>query len=240
MISKKPYVISGIIKETPDVTLFKFKAQDGSTLGFDPGMFIMLHYKNPQTGEEIGRAFSLASRPDDTELEFAISMIHGKFTSKLDDAKIGDVYYVTGPYGQFKYTPDENKKVLFVAGGTGLAPFLSMLRLIGEKKYDTDVELIYSIRHPGEIIRKQELEDYKSSMHFNYLVTVTRQETDEDRLWQGEHGHIDSQMIGRHILDTPERTCYICGPLKFTKAIEAALISLGVDKKNIKADVWGE
>ncbi|MDE1856135.1 MAG: FAD-dependent oxidoreductase [Candidatus Micrarchaeota archaeon] len=240
MITKKPYVISEIIKETPDVNIFRYTAQDGSTLSFDPGMFIMLYYKNPQTGEEIGRAFSIASRPDDKYLEFAISMIHGRFTSKLDYAKVGDLYYVSGPHGQFKYTATENKKVLFVAGGTGVAPFLSMLRMIEEKKYDTDVKLIYSTRHPDEIIRKGELDGYQSTLNFKYVVTVTRQETDADRAWQGEKGHIDAAMIQKYVSDPTERTCYVCGPLKFTKAIEAALISLGVDKKNIKADVWGE
>ncbi|MDE1804307.1 MAG: FAD-dependent oxidoreductase [Candidatus Micrarchaeota archaeon] len=240
MITKKPYVITEIIKETPDVSLFKFKAQDGSTLSYDPGMFVMIHYRNPQTGEEIGRAFSLASKPDDAELEFAISMIHGRFTSHLDTANVGDVYYFSGPYGQFKYNPTENKKVLFVAGGTGVAPFLSMLRLIDEKKYDTDVKLIYSMRHPEEIIRKGELDSYKSTMKFDYVITVTRQETDADKSWQGEHGHVDAEMIKRHLNDTPERTCYVCGPLKFTKAVQDALTAIGVDKSRIKADVWGE
>ncbi|MGI0141861.1 MAG: ferredoxin--NADP reductase [Candidatus Micrarchaeales archaeon] len=240
MITKKPYVISEIIKETPDVTIFRFAAQDASTLSYDPGMFVMIAYKNPQTGEEIARAFSLASKPDDSQLEFAISMIHGRFTSKLDTAKVGDVYYFSGPHGQFKYNATENKKVLFVAGGTGVAPFLSMLRFIAEKKYDTDVKLIYSIRHPDEVIRKQELDGYQTSLNFKYLVTVTRQETDADKAWQGEHGHIDAPMIQRYLSDAAERTCYVCGPLKFTKAIEAALVSLGVDKSKIKADVWGE
>jgi len=238
MITKKPYLISEIIKETPEVSIFRFKAQDNSTLGFDAGMFVMLYYKNPETGEEIGRAFSLASKPDDQYLEFAISMIHGRFTSKLDTAKVGDIYYVTGPHGQFKYDPNQNKKVLFVAGGTGVAPFLSMLRLIEEKKLDTDIKLLYSMRFTTETIRKDELEGYKKSLKFEMTRSVTREQNVPE--WDGEYGHVDAAMISRHVADPKERTCYVCGPLKFTKAIEAALVELGVDKANIKADVWGE
>ena len=238
MIVKKPYVISEIIKETPEVNIFKFKAQDGSRLSFDAGMFIMLAYKNPQTGEEIARAFSLASKPDDETLDFAISMIHGRFTSKLDTAQVGDVYYVSGPHGQFKYDPNQNKKVLFVAGGTGLAPFLSMLRLIEEKKLDTDIKLLYSMRFSTETICKEELEGYKKCLKFEMTRSVTREQ--DVAGWDGEYGHIDAAMISRHVADPKERTCYVCGPLKFTKAIEAALVELGVDKANIKADVWGE
>ncbi|MDE1850563.1 MAG: FAD-dependent oxidoreductase [Candidatus Micrarchaeota archaeon] len=238
MITKKPYLISEIIKETPEVSIFKFRAQDGSKLSYDPGMFVMIYYKNQETGEEIGRAFSLASKPDEDTLEFAISMIHGRFTSKLDTAKVGDVYYVSGPHGQFKYDPNQNKKVLFVAGGTGVAPFLSMLRLIAEKKLDTDIKLLYSMRFSTETIRKDELEGYKTSLKFEMTRSVTREQNVPG--WDGEYGHIDAAMISRHVSDPKERTCYVCGPLKFTKAIEAALVELGVDKANIKADVWGE
>lgn len=238
MIIKKPYEISEIIKETPEVNIFKFKAQDGSKLSYDPGMFVMINYLNPETKEQIARAFSLASKPDDESLEFAISMIHGRFTSKLDTAKVGDVYYMSGPYGQFKYDPSQNKKVLFVAGGTGLAPFLSMLRLIKEKGLDTDIQLLYSMRFHTEIICKAELEDYEKTLKFQSTMSVTREQNLPE--WKGEYGHVDAAMIARHVADSKERTCYVCGPLKFTKAIEAALIELGVDKANIKADVWGE
>ncbi len=236
MINKKPYVIAEIDKDTPDVTLFKFKAQDGSKLDFKPGMFVMLHHKDAQTGADIGRAFSLASLPNDDTIEFAISMIHGRFTSYLDTAKVGDIYYVTGPYGQFQFNAGIDSKVMFIAGGTGIAPFLSMLRQIKHENLSTDVKLIYSVRFHKDIIRKEELEQYRNELTFDYCVTATREGTDE---WSGEHGHVNEDMVKKHAPDITERTCYVCGPLEFTKAVQNVLVSLGVDKQKIKADVWG-
>lgn len=236
MITKKPYVISKIEKQTPDVTIFSFKATDGTRLPFEPGMFVMVYYRNSQTNEEIGRAFSLASLPDQDTLEFAIAMIHGRFTSKLDTARVGDTYYVTGPYGQFKLDPND-KKLLFIAGGTGLAPFLSMLKYFDEKKMSVDAVLLYSVRYAVDIIDKNELERWKSGIGLRYYVTVTRPEQSPE--WNGEKGHIDANMIAKYAADVLERTCYIVGPLAFTKAMKEALKSLNVQDARVKADVWG-
>ncbi len=236
MIVKKPYSIAQIVKTTPEVTLFKFRSVDGGTLDFDPGMFVMLTHRDQQTGTEIARAFSLASPPGGQTIDFTISMIHGRFTSKLDSAKDGDIYYVTGPYGQFKLDSTRTK-VLFLAGGTGIAPFLSMFYFIKEKALQFDIAVVYSVRHPDEIILKEELEALSKELKINMAVTVTRQENTEG--WHGEKGHIDSAMISRHVPDVTQRECYVCGPLAFVKAMKDALGALDVPKEEVKADVWG-
>jgi ferredoxin-NADP reductase len=200
-------------------------------------MFIMLYYKDPVTSQEIGRAYSVASRPGIDTIELFISMVHGRFTSKLDTAKVGDVYYVSGPYGQFKFDPKKNRKVLFIAGGTGIAPFMSMLRHIKEKSIDIDAILMYSVRYPTEIIRKGELEDFASSIGLKLVVTITRPQPNDN--WNGETGHINEEMVKRHVADLAERDCYICGPLNFTNAMKGVLNNLGIEGSKVKADVWG-
>lgn len=237
MIVKKPYTIVDLYPTCRDVDILSLKAADNATLDFDPGMFVMLIYKDPITGMEIGRAFSLASSPNSPMLDFAIAMIHGQFTSKLDVAKAGDTLYVTGPYGQFKFDPNKDKKVLFLAGGTGLAPFISMLRMIEEKKLQIDVNLVYSIKHPDEIILKDELEKYCADIGMKMTITVTREEGAES--WVGEKGHIDANMISRNVTDFMERGIYVCGPLAFVKAMKTAMTSMNYPEAKISADVWG-
>lgn len=237
MIVKKPYTIQELFNTANGVDVLRLKATDNTTLGFDPGMFVMLIYRDPLSGTEISRAFSLASAPDSDTLDFIIAMIHGQFTSKLETAKVGDTLYVTGPYGQFKFDANKDKKVLFLAGGTGLAPFISMLRLIHEKKLQIDVNLIYSIKHPDEIILKEELEMYVKELGINMTITVTRE--DGAGSWNGEKGHIDAGMITKHAPDLLERGAYICGPLNFVKAMKDALISVKFPAEKISADVWG-
>jgi len=233
----KPYRIVEMLKETPNVTLFRLESEDKAELEFESGMFIMLTYKDGATGEKTTRAYSVASAPSQAFLEFYISMVHGKMTSHLETAKVGDVYYVTGPYGQFKFLPGENKKVLFLAGGTGVAPFVSMLREIKHLSSGNDVIMLYSIRYPNEMIRKDELTGLANQLGVKLIVTVTRPQEGDG--WTGQTGHIDAEMIKKYAPDFGERAPYICGPLAFSKALKDSLISLGVSEEKIKADVWG-
>ncbi len=236
MIIRKPYVLSEMEKTTPEVTTFRFRAEDNSRIDFVPGMFAMLFYKNQATGEEIGRAFSIANSPSANYLEFFIALINGRMTSKLAAAKVGDTYYVSAPYGQFKFDQGD-KKLLFLAGGTGIAPFFSMLRLTKENKTEVDCAMIYSTKYSNDIIMKDELTSLTESLGAKLVITITRPAEGEKVPY--ETGHVDAQMILRHVADAKERVSYICGPPAFVKAMKDALISLGAPESNIKAEMWG-
>lgn len=238
MILNKPYLLTEIKKLTPTVTSFVFKAQDNTAIDFTPGMFAMLQYKG-EDGKVIARAFSIANSPPSSELEFIIALIHGAITSKLEVAKVGDLYYVSAPYGQFKFDLNSgNNKFLFLAGGTGLAPFMSMLRYAKSLGKEIDTNIIYSTKYPTEIIYKDELSDHEKTSEFKMTITVTRPQQGDG--WTGATGHVNADMIAKYAPDFKERTSYICGPPAFVKAVKDALVSLGVDEKSIKAEMWGE
>jgi ferredoxin-NADP reductase len=237
MILNKPYLLTEIKKLTPSVTSFVFKAQDSTSIDFTPGMFAMLQYKG-QDGQSIARAFSIANSPPSSELEFIIALIHGAITSKLEAAKVGDIYYVSAPYGQFKFDINSSGKFLFLAGGTGLAPFMSMLRYAKSLGKEIDTNIIYSTKYSNEIIYKDELAEYARTSEFKMTITVTRPQPGDG--WTGITGHVNADMISKSAPDFKERISYICGPPAFVKAVKEALISLGVDEKSIKAEMWGE
>ncbi len=236
MITDKPYVLTDIKKTTKDVTTFTFKAQDGTSINFSPGMFAMVSCIDPGTGQKISRAYSIANAPPSGELQFFISMIGGQFTSKLANAKVGDVYYVSAPYGQFKLE-GTSEKPLFLAGGTGLVPFFSMLRFMINSGTKPDFVLLYSARYEYDIIERQQLEEMVAKLGGKLVITLTRE--DPASSWKGERGRIDANMINRHVLDAKDRIGYICGPPEFAKALRSALIGIGVDEKRIKAEMWG-
>lgn len=238
MILNKSYLLAEIKKLTPTVSSFIFKAQDGTSIDFTPGMFAMLQYKDPSTGEAIARAFSIANSPPSEELEFIIALIHGKITSKLEAAKVGDLYSVSAPYGQFKFEIGSNEKFLFLAGGTGIAPFMSMLRYARQLNAKIDTKMIYSTKFANEMIYTDELGDYIKNSKFQLTTTVTRPAEGDG--WTGLTGHVNAEMMSRSVPDLKERVSYICGPPAFVKACKEALLSLGVDEKDIKAEMWGE
>ena len=237
MIINKPYVITGIKKTTPEVTTFTFKAQDNTTLDFMPGMFAMLTYNDAASGQKISRAYSIANMPNSGNLQFFISMIGGHLTSRLAEAKVGDTYYISAPYGQFKFDINSGNKLLFLAGGTGLAPFYSMLELIISRGAKPDVVLIYSVKYPSDIIEKEEFEKMIAQLGGRLAVTVTRPAPGDG--WTGETGHVDANMISKYAPDVKERISYICGPPAFVKALKAALVDLGVQEREIRAEMWG-
>lgn len=238
MITNKPYSLVEIKKLTPTVSSYVFKAVDGTEIDFTPGMFAMLQYVDKSGGKNISRAFSIANSPPSDHLEFIIALIHGQLTSKLEEAKIGDKYLVSAPYGQFKFEINASKKFLFLAGGTGLAPFMSMLRYAKQLNADIDTNLIYSTKYANEMIYREELADYEKASECKLAITVTRPQEGDG--WTGLRGHVDAAMIQNAAPDFMERISYICGPPAFVKAMKDALIGLGVDAKSIRAEMWGE
>ena len=237
MILNKPYSLVEVKKLTPTVSSFVFKAQDNTLIDFTPGMFAMLQHVDKTTGKAIARAFSIANSPPSNHLEFIVALIHGQLTSKLETAAVGDVYLVSAPYGQFKFDLASGKKVLFLAGGTGMAPFMSMIRYAKQQNADVDANMIYSTKYPNEIIYKDELDGLQKGSNFKLEITVTRPQSGDG--WTGLTGHVNVDMIKKCAPDYKDRISYICGPPAFVKALKDALVGLGVDGKNIRAEMWG-
>ncbi|MCL4372077.1 FAD-binding oxidoreductase [Candidatus Marsarchaeota archaeon] len=237
-ITKKEYELILSESNTPEVQLVRLQATDGSRLDFDPGMFAMIMGVEKGTGKLlVRRAYSIASEPNADYLEFYVVKEHDGHVTYFMQSKKGDKYVIEGPYGQFAFVPEENKKVLFIAGGTGFAPFMSMLRHIKKIGAGTDVVLIYSIKFPTEIIMKDELMQLAESLKIKSVITVTRPQAGDG--WNGQTGHVNADMIMKSAPDIMERTVYVCGPLPFVKAIKDALASLNVPNNRVKADVWG-
>lgn len=240
-ITDRRYILMEKTDETPEVVILKFMPEDGKPAQFDPGMFMMITGMDSEGKKYTARAYSIASDPSAQEMEFMVikEPTHGDHIgrSHFVDAKTGDIFFMKGPNGQFRFDPSINKKVLFIAGGTGLAPFMSMIRHIKASNSQSDVILMYSVKYPTEVIRKEELNSYITGLGIRLVVTVTR--PDPNNGWKGQTGHIGKDMILKYASDYIERTAYICGPLAFVKAAKDALAALSVQPEMIKADVWG-
>ena len=161
VVINKPYILTSIERSTRDVITFRFESQEKKEVHFIPGMFAMLTYKDPETGKSISRAFSIANAPPSDYFEFFIAMINGQLTSKLANAKVNDVYYISAPYGQFQFDMDAGEKFLFLAGGTGVAPFFSMLRQAKSSDKKLDCAMLYSVKYPYDIVEKTELDTFE-------------------------------------------------------------------------------
>lgn len=173
---------------TPSVRRIVVAVPEDVDFRYESGM----HMEIGAAGVSPHRTYSIATpadesgRPTSGLLEFYIVRHSGGASSGWihEELCVGKHVAVQGPYGQFTLPPDMNDPVLFLAGGTGLAPILSILKNLLARGYDRETVLIFSVRDTREVFAQEELRALAHQYaNFRYLITLTRQ---QDTL---QHGH---------------------------------------------------
>ena len=230
--------ISKVMQETPTVKTLRLKLSKPMT--FKPGQFIMIHETVTTNGkkEAVKRAYSIASPPSQKNwIEITFNIIpDGKLSPLLFKKKKGEKLTISGPFGVFTFVPDATKEVIFVCGGTGITPFMCMLRNAIECGANIHMAMLYSVRTPVDIIYKKELFHLaKEHNNFDLGITITR----EPDNWKGHTGRIDFNFIKEHTKNVKEAVFYVCGPPAFTQAMIQLLKGNGIKPKNVKIEAWG-
>jgi ferredoxin-NADP reductase len=200
--------------------------------GFVAGQWLSFKTNKPD-GEEITRAYSLASPPgDDNRFALCLNRVQDGFMSNfLCDMKDGEDISCQGPFGDFILRPPMHDTV-FIATGTGIAPFRSMLHwLLADpaRHQDKQLCLLFGNRTEKDIYYHEEfLELASQHTNFHYLPTLSRGADD----WQGLRGYVQAHMIAI-IQGRTEMHAYICGLDKMIKANRELLKGLGWDRKSI-------
>jgi len=210
----------------------EFEMQVVPRFGFVAGQWLSFK-TNMSDGEEITRAYSIASPPsDDNCFALCLNRVQDGFMSNfLCDMKEGDEILCQGPFGDFILRPPMRDTV-FIATGTGIAPFRSMLHwlLCDESRHQgKQVWLVFGNRTERDIYYHDEflrLAEERANLH--YLPTLSGGGPD----WQGLRGYVQEHVsaIARGGTDMH---AYICGLDKMVKANRELLKSLGWDRKSI-------
>jgi benzoate/toluate 1,2-dioxygenase reductase subunit len=155
----------------------------------------------------------------------------------LELAEPGTLLDVDGPFGTFRL-PADSSGLLFVAGGTGIAPLRSMMmerlaRLAGERT-DEPISVVYSARVPEEFAYRQELEARAAAGQLTLHLTVTR---DERAPWPGRRGRIDRALIEQS-LPSSSAHCFVCGPPNLVSDVTRQLRELGVAESLIQIEKY--
>jgi ferredoxin-NADP reductase len=217
--------IEQIAAPAEDLRIVKFRLN--KPISFAAGQYVSLSYPGVRPAP-----FSIASSPEQHEtLELGIEIVGGPNTSRLKAAKPGDKVMLRGPFGNFVL--DGQKKVCFIAGGTGIVPFLSMLRWIRDTNQEIDATLFYSCK-AGKFLWLEELEQLAGE-RTRIVFTCTR---NTPAHWQYLSGRIDERMVLQEMPDFAERTFFICGPREFIEAMFSVLKGMGVPENRLKREVW--
>jgi ferredoxin-NADP reductase len=210
----------------------EFEMTSVARFGFVAGQWLSFKTNKPD-GEEITRAYSIASPPaEDNRFALCLNRVQDGFMSNfLCDMKEGDEIACSGPFGDFILRPPM-RDTIFIATGTGIAPFRSMLRwlLAEESRHQgKQLSLVFGNRTEKDIYYHDEfLRLAAEHSNFHYQPTLSRGGTD----WTGLRGyvqeHVPAIACGR-----TDMHAYICGLDKMVKANRELLKSLGWDRKSI-------
>lgn len=210
----------------------EFEMKAVPRFGFVAGQWLSFKATKPD-GEEITRAYSIASPPsEDNRFALCLNRVQDGFTSNyLCDMKAGDEISCQGPFGDFTLRPPMRDTV-FIATGTGIAPFRSMLHwLLAEKSrhQGKQLSLVFGNRTEKDIYYHDEfLRLAAAHANFHYLPTLSRSDAD----WKGLRGYVQ-EHVPAIAQGRTDMHAYVCGLDKMVKANRDLLKSLGWDRKSI-------
>lgn len=222
--------VKEVVTETPKVGLVRLAWPGVEKFSFRPGQWVGVYCDDfrDENNRPVRRAFSIASVPGEPFLELCVAR-GPALSAHLQDLEPGATVHVDGPYGLFWLRPAQ--KYVFVAGGTGIAPFRPMLH--EALKAGAEVLLVYSIKTPSDFIYRDELEGLaQNHKKFKLVVTLT---VDEFPNWKGERGRVQT-FLDKYF--TKGCLAYVCGPPGMVEGVENKLVELGQPKEEIYVDKW--
>jgi ferredoxin-NADP reductase len=229
--------VSEIVKVTETTETIRVEPARGELPFFRAGQYVNLFVD--VDGVLTSRPYSISSPPGKPYWDFTVRRMRDGFVSNylLDRVKVGDVLESTGPAGSFYHEPlMDTDDLVFLAGGSGITPFASIIKDAAEKKAPFKVHLIYGSRDLSDIIYERELTEL-SGKHPSFNVDFVISEPPEE--WPGLCGLLDTQMISRLVGSVEGKTFYVCGPSPMYPLCEGALESLGVPARRIRKEVYG-
>jgi ferredoxin-NADP reductase len=189
----------------------------------------------PETDAEGNtRAFSLTGAPFEPEIQITTRMRDTAFKRVLKTMPIGTPLQFDGPMGSMTLQNDMFHPAVFLAGGIGITPFVSMVRQAAHEKLPHKIFLFYSNRRPADAAYLRELNDLQNENR-NYRLVATMTQADED-VWDGETGYVDGKMLQKYVGDVLIPIYYLAGPPIMTAAMRAMLVGIGVNEDNVKAE----
>lgn len=230
--SRRPYRVAEIIAERGKTWTLAIQADAHEGMAFRPGQFAWLKLgSTPYTVEEHPFSFSSSAERND-RLEFGIKEL-GDFTKSISTVPIGAKVFLDGPHGSFSPDVAPAAGYVFLAGGVGIAPFMSMLRTMADRGDPRPVLLIYGNRSLETLAFHDALERLESGLDLTVVPVLEKPPSD----WKGESGFIDEDVLRRHLpSEGIQRLHLICGPGPMIDAVESALDELGVPRERMLAE----
>ena len=205
---------------------------------FKPGQAIeLLLIDPPGTDEASARhAFSLVSAPYEDRLTIATRMRDSAFKNALKALPLGALIRLEGPFGSLTLHNNRARPAVFIAGGIGITPFISILRQATLSQLPQDLALLYSSRRPEDTAFLDELKIIKKqNKRFRLSATMT-QMSKSSQPWAGHIGAIDRALLKQVTNEMTMPIYYVAGPPALVETMHQTLNHAGVDDDDIRSE----
>jgi ferredoxin-NADP reductase len=215
-----------------------FDVQHTDHFRFVPGQWLSIQHNKPD-GEEITRAYSIASPPRGNQFALCLNRVQdGYMSNYLCSMREGEEISFQGPFGDFILHPPM-RDTIFIATGTGIAPFRSMLHWLFEKSAPPRHEnrglwLLFGVRTQSDLYYDDEFKMLAvEHSNFHYVPTLSR----ADDSWRGERGYVQ-EHVKEIVAARSDMHAYICGLDRMVSANRELLKSFGWDRKSIRYEKY--
>jgi len=230
--------VTDIVQESPSTKTLRLVSTDRTLPPFQAGQYIALTVEVDHL--RTSRPYSISSPPNQVgHYDVTVKRVEGGLVSNhlLDRVKRGDVLESSGPAGNFYHNPlFHDPRMVFLAGGSGITPFMSMVREVLQCGLDRTVYLFYGSKDLHDIPFHGELSGFSGRFeHIHYIPVIEH----PPEGYEGHCGVITAELIRRIIGDPEDHTFYLCGPKAMYDFCIPELEKMGVSRRKIRKEIYG-
>ena len=224
-----PYNVVEVTQEAADIWSVYF---EGTKFSYKPGQFLMIQLMR-KGKRSSSHPFTISSSPTRETLAITPKEL-GDFTSTIKETRVGDQAFIDAPYGVFSFLDYETDELVFIAGGIGITPFMSMLRYMADMQLKKKVTLFWANKNKNNLCFQDELAKLQEEMHAFTTVLVMSGEKD----WPGEQGRINGKLLQKYLPHLERQDFFVCGPPPMSRAVRAELEKLKIPPLKIHFEIF--
>lgn len=231
-LRRRPWRVAEVTPDVAETWSLAIEPDGHDGLSFAPGQFAWLKLgRSAWSVEEHPFSFSSsAERP--TRVEFGIKEL-GDFTSGIGRIPVGTTVLLDGPHGSFSCDFRRADAYLFIAGGIGISPILSMLRTLADRKDRRPLRLVYACSNLARAAYWEELEELRSELDLEAVLVL---ETGHEG-WRGPTGYVTREVLEPLLGEEGSRPhVFLCGPDAMMLVVERILLGCGVPHDGISME----
>lgn len=216
-----------------------FRWRRSAGFSFVPGqnLDLVVPGESPVDGDQnLRHTFSIVSAPHEDQLEVATRMRDSAFKRAVRSMPLDTSVSIEGPFGSLGLHDDSTRAAVFIAGGIGITPFISMLRHATKVRSPQRLVLIYSNRRPEHAAYLAELKRAEiENRNFRLVATMTEM-SEADHARTHQTGLIDEKLVSHAVAELISPVYYVVGPPAMVESMRGLLVRIGVASDDIRSE----